>query len=217
MRNWITMLVLTAMTYAGISRSSCADPEPTPHAIIDRALHGAGIFVMKPQLRTITRIYQEPTFIEPHERARIHPSVTAYVESWRVDIGDRVKKGEVLVKLFAPGFQERWETTKALVKLHEKKIELALGDLNTAEADLDVARAKVAEAKLKKGQHDLEVKRWEEQAAKDLEIFYEGYKEMGGVWHFTRLKLRTDESIELELRDLEFPARTEPEAFKKPR
>ena len=49
-----------------------------------------------PRLRTIVRTVGQPSFIEAYERTSIYPKLTAYIEKWIVDIGDKVKKDQVL-------------------------------------------------------------------------------------------------------------------------
>ena len=44
----------------------------------------------------------QPSFVESYERTSIYPKVTGFIEKWNVDIGDKVKKGQVLATLFVP-------------------------------------------------------------------------------------------------------------------
>src|SRR4051812_36533126 len=50
----------------------------------------------EPKVRKITRTVGQPSFIESYERTSIFPKLTGYIEKWNVDIGDKVKKNEVL-------------------------------------------------------------------------------------------------------------------------
>ncbi len=50
----------------------------------------------------------QPSFIEAYERTSIYPKLTGYIEKWIVDIGDRVKKGEMLATLFVPELVEEY-------------------------------------------------------------------------------------------------------------
>src|SRR4051812_39927126 len=60
----------------------------------------------KPEVRTITRIVGQPSFVEAYERTSIYPKVTGYIKKWNVDIGDKVKKGDVLATLYVPELEE---------------------------------------------------------------------------------------------------------------
>ena len=44
-------------------------------------------------VRHIVRVVGQPSFIESYERTSIYPKLTAYIEKWIVDIGDKVKRG----------------------------------------------------------------------------------------------------------------------------
>ena len=58
--------------------------------------------IIRPSIRNIVRVVGQPSFIESYERTSIYPKMTAYIEKWKVDIGDRVKKGDLLATLFVP-------------------------------------------------------------------------------------------------------------------
>ncbi len=60
--------------------------------------------LINPSVRNIAGIVGQPSFIEAYERTSVFPKVTAYIEKWNVDIGDKVQKGDVLATLFAPSW-----------------------------------------------------------------------------------------------------------------
>ena len=49
--------------------------------------------LIHPQRRKIIRIVGQPSFVQSYERTSIYPKLTAYIEKWNVDIGDKVRKG----------------------------------------------------------------------------------------------------------------------------
>ena len=97
--------------------------------------------VIRPTARDIVRIVGQPSFIESYERTSIYPKLTAYIEKWKVDIGDRVKKGDLLATLFVPEIVEDFGTKNATVKLDEERIELARKLVEVADADVKSAEA----------------------------------------------------------------------------
>jgi multidrug efflux pump subunit AcrA (membrane-fusion protein) len=103
--------------------------------------------VIKPQYHKIVRVVGQPSFVESYERTSIYPKVTGYIEKWNVDIGDKVKKGDVLATLFVPELVEDCETKHRTVKLDEERVELALKIVEVAEADVKAAEARLEEAK----------------------------------------------------------------------
>lgn len=121
--------------------------------------------IVRPDTRDIVRSVGQPSFVEAYERTSIYPKLTAYIKSWHVDIGDPVKKDQVLADLFAPDLVEDWkkaasvEFDKKCVKLAETKVQVAGADVQVAEARLKVAKATWEQSKS-------EVTRWESEAAR---------------------------------------------------
>ena len=73
--------------------------------------------------------------------------MNAYIQRWIVDIGDKVKKGDVLATLFVPELVEDHATKKATVALDQERIVLAKVVVQVAQADVDAALARVEEAR----------------------------------------------------------------------
>src|SRR6185312_13755171 len=99
--------------------------------------------LITPKVRNIGRVVGQPSFIESYERTSIYPKLTGYIEKWNVDIGDEVKKGDVLATLFVPELREDWETKKATVKLDKEKVDLAEKIVKVAQADVQAAEARL--------------------------------------------------------------------------
>ena len=72
--------------------------------------------VIMPPIRNIVRVVGQPSFIESYERTSVYPKPSAYIQKWIVDIGDKVKKNDVLATLFAPELVEELVTKKAMAK-----------------------------------------------------------------------------------------------------
>jgi len=116
--------------------------------------------LVTPQKRTIVRVVGQPSFIQSYERTAIYPKVTGYIEKWYVDIGDKVKKGQVLADLFVPEIKEDYETKGATVELDKEKIDLALKIVKVAEADVKAADARLVAAKAILEKFEAQVDRW---------------------------------------------------------
>jgi multidrug efflux pump subunit AcrA (membrane-fusion protein) len=78
-----------------------------------------------------------------------------------VDIGDKVKKGDVLARLFVPELVEDFGTKKATVKLDEERIELAKQVVDVTAADVKAAKARLDEARAILAKYVAEVERWD--------------------------------------------------------
>ncbi len=119
--------------------------------------------VIKPQVRNIVRVVGQPSFIEAYERTSIFPKLTAYIEEWKVDIGDKVKKDQPLAYLFVPELEEDHKTKKATVELDKERVELARKIVDVADADVKAAEARVEEAKAILDKYQAEVDRWDSE------------------------------------------------------
>lgn len=104
--------------------------------------------LIHPEKRTIPRgTIGEASFVEAYQRTSIYAKVDGYIEKWNVDIGDQVKKGDVLATLKAPELNEEWETKKAKVKLAEGRVKLSHRALEVKQAEVKTAEARVTAAK----------------------------------------------------------------------
>jgi multidrug efflux pump subunit AcrA (membrane-fusion protein) len=119
--------------------------------------------LIQPQVRTITRIVGQPSFVEAYERTSIYPKLTGFIEKWNVDIGNKVAKGDVLATLFVPEVREDWETKKDTVKLDEERVDLALKSVKVAEADVQSAKARLDETEKILARFQAQVDRWDSE------------------------------------------------------
>jgi HlyD family secretion protein len=121
------------------------------------------VHVMQPQVRNIVRVVGQPSFIEAYERTSIYAKPTAFIEKWIVDIGDKVKKDDVLATLFVPELVEDHQTKGATVVLDRQRIALAQEVVDVARADVKAAAASLKEAQAILEKYNAQVQRWEAQ------------------------------------------------------
>ena len=119
--------------------------------------------LIRPTIRKIVRVVEQPSFIESYERTSIYPKLTGYIDQWNVDIGDTVKKGQPLATLFVPELVEDFGTKKATAKLDEERLDLAQKVVDVADADVKAARALLAEAQAILASYQAEVDRWDSE------------------------------------------------------
>ncbi|WP_422927174.1 efflux RND transporter periplasmic adaptor subunit [Singulisphaera sp. PoT] len=121
------------------------------------------VSVVAPAVRKITRVVGQPSFVEAYEQTPIYPKVTAYIEKWIVDIGDKVKKGEVLATLFVPEMRQDFESKKADVLVAKARIDLRLKKVDVASAEVKAANARVSEAVSTLDKYKADVARWDSE------------------------------------------------------
>ncbi len=143
---------------AALATAGCGEEEKSHYTSVAEP---PTVRVVQPEVRTITRLVGQPSFIEAYERTSIYPKLTAYIDKWIVDIGDKVKKGDVLATLFVPELVEDFGTKKATVKLDEERVDLASKLVEVAEADVKAAEAQLVEAKAILAKYEAEVDRWD--------------------------------------------------------
>jgi multidrug efflux pump subunit AcrA (membrane-fusion protein) len=111
-----------------------------------------------------------PGRVEAFAQARLYARVGGTVQSWQADIGDRVKKGQVLAQVSAPELEAELKQKAALVAMAEAEDEQGRGGVQVAEAALAQARAGVAEAEaaVKSAAADLKFRQAEAERMKVL-------------------------------------------------
>jgi multidrug efflux pump subunit AcrA (membrane-fusion protein) len=153
-RNCWRFWLLASLACIGCSEQKKAAPSVLEPPVLS-AVH--------PQLRRITRVVGQPSFVQSYERTSIYPKTTAYIEKWNVDIGDQVRRGDVLADLFVPELREEWSTKKATVQFDTERVRVAKKDVKVATAEVAAARARLAEAKAILAKYDAQVERWDVQ------------------------------------------------------
>lgn len=134
----------------------------------------APVTLIRPSIRTIVREVGQPGFVDAYEQTSIYPKMTAYLEKWDVDIGDRVKKGDVLATLFVPELVEDLKTKQADVSLAGELILQAQKGVTVAEADAKAAAADVEQARSNLGTYRAEVDRWQSEVERLTKLTDQG-------------------------------------------
>ena len=173
-----SLLTLTAATFVVgllVADSGCrrqaTEPAstPTPSATaIDRVTAG------KPVRKTLKLITTQPGRIEAFEEAPLFPKLAGYVQEVLVDIGDSVKKDQLLIKLSIPEMLDEVKQMEALVKQSEAEVSQAEAAIKSAEAMAGTAEAKVAQAKAGIGRAVGEYERWKAEHARMTELAAKG-------------------------------------------
>ena len=134
-------------------KSEPAPPAPTMPSVT----------LVSPVRRDIQRIVGQPAFVNAYEQTSIFPKLTGFVEKWDVDIGDKVKKDQVLATLFIPELLEEHRFKKATVLLDRVLVDQAKKIVDAAAGTLQAAVAKVGQARADVGKFEAEVVRWQSE------------------------------------------------------
>jgi RND family efflux transporter MFP subunit len=120
---------------AGCQQSSSGSPEQAPAT----EAPARSVTVVRPERKTIRRAVGQPGFIQAFERTSIVAKIPGYINKWNVDIGARVRKGDVLAELWVPELVSK-------LRLKEEEVEQAKKALAMAQAQVATAQAQVQEA-----------------------------------------------------------------------
>lgn len=110
--------------------------------------------VTKPQREAISRTLTVPGSVEAFEKAKLYAKVAGYLETIHVDIGDRVKKGQVLAVLDVP--EMTMEYAQAEAGLAEAKAQHAKAQADYALQRVMLERSKTLREREAITQQDLD-------------------------------------------------------------
>ncbi|MCX7394964.1 MAG: efflux RND transporter periplasmic adaptor subunit [Planctomycetales bacterium] len=121
------------------------------------------VTLVKAETRNILRTMGQPGFVEAYEQTSIFSKIPGYIETWNVDIGDKVKKNQLLATLFVPELLEEHGFKQATVALDKVLIDQAKRSVDSADGTLQAATAKVVKAKADVGKFEADVVRWQSE------------------------------------------------------
>jgi multidrug resistance efflux pump len=107
--------------------------------------------------RTIIRMTSQPGFIEAYEQTSLFANVQGFVDEWKVDIGEQIRKDQMLAHLFAPDVVAQYEEKQAEIRLRDDEIKVAQQAVQVAEENWNAANAQVEEAKANLGKYEADV------------------------------------------------------------
>jgi len=125
-----------------------AAPEATRAAADEGASPSAGatppVSVTPVVSRTLTRELRLPGELEPYQDVQLHARVQGFVESMTVDVGSRVRRGDIIATIVAPELSaQRSEAEARVQSAMSQRLET---DAQLAAADATYTRLKAASA-----------------------------------------------------------------------
>ncbi|HWE40322.1 MAG TPA: efflux RND transporter periplasmic adaptor subunit [Isosphaeraceae bacterium] len=103
--------------------------------------------VVTPKKGGLERTTVQPGDVRPFEWADLRTRVSGYLKSQKVDIGDHVKKGDVLATIDAPDRVQDFKQAETYVGLKKKQADLARARVKSAEASVVAAKKMIEQAK----------------------------------------------------------------------
>jgi HlyD family secretion protein len=140
--------------------AGCNRPGEAPPAESPSAAEATEVAVAKPQRRTVRRLIAQPGYnIEAFQQTPVYAKIPGYVRKVRFDIGDRVRKGDVLAEVWVPEMEVELRQKEAAVRRADAEVWQARKVLAAAEADVKSAGALVKEAEAGRLRAQAQVKR----------------------------------------------------------
>ena len=126
-----------------------ASSEPAPRSEVEDSQTSTApgrVEVAKPEKGGLERTTTQPGTVIAFESAQLFAKVSGYLKSQVVDIGDRVRQGQVLAEIDAPELLKAVEQARAALEQAKAQVLQANARVLTAEAERDAATAAIKQA-----------------------------------------------------------------------
>lgn len=121
------------------------------------------VSVVKPERMTLRRSVRQPGSIQAYEQTPVFSKLAGYVKKWHVDIGDRVREGDVLAEIWVPEMEVELKQKDAQVQQADAEVTQAKETAVAAEASLRSAEARVKETESSRLRAQAEFQRMKSQ------------------------------------------------------
>jgi RND family efflux transporter MFP subunit len=138
------LLVLAGLLTAGGVAIRPAPAAAPPQVHGEDSPKATVVSVVKPQRGGLQRKVDRGCMFEAFERADVHPGVSGVLKDVKVDIGDQVKKGQVLAEVDAPLLALAVKQAAVGVQQGRGLVREAQARIRTASAEVTAARSAVA-------------------------------------------------------------------------
>ena len=158
----------------------------------------AKVTTVRPERMTIRRVTEQPGQIEAVEVTPMHAKLAGYVRTVSVDIGDRVKKGQVMAELRVPEVEADVKQKQALIGQAKAERKQAEATVEVARAGVATAEAKVTEVQAGIRRTEADVARWNSEFVRIEQLFRER-AQTGSLLDETRNKKNAAEAAREEV------------------
>ncbi len=120
--------------------------------------------VTRPERRTLRRTIEQPARVEAFEQTPVFAKIPGYVQRVNVEIGARVRKGDVLAELWVPELVEQLRQKETLVAQARIEIDQAERALAVSRASVETARSLLNEATAGRKRAASAYERWKSES-----------------------------------------------------
>jgi HlyD family secretion protein len=165
-REAIGLAIVVAAMVVGCDRSSEKKASQSAQGMTT-------VEVVRPQRRTVRRTVGEPGQLEAYEITPINAKVSGYVRRWTVDIGTKVKRGQMLAILSVPELDAEAEQKQAMVEESQANLAQMKASEKVAQANLASAEVKLEEVQAGIKRVDADLSRWQAEYGRVEQLFNE--------------------------------------------
>ena len=126
------------------------------------------------QRKTLTLTTTQPGRIEAFEETPLYAKTAGYVDEVLVDIGDVVRKDQLLLKLAIPELVDDVEQKEALIAQAEAEVKQAAAAVAAASAAAETAQSRIAEMEAGIARAEADRDRWKSEHARIKELAEKG-------------------------------------------
>jgi RND family efflux transporter MFP subunit len=170
----VSLVVLAGGSEPGKAVFGTPDTRPpTEQAASPSAPQPVRVKTIRPAREPLKVTITEPAHVDPYERAGLFAKVAGYLHKVHVDIGDRVKKEQVLAELWIPEMEQERVQKAALVAKAKADLGQAEAAQKAAQAMVSAAQAREQEAISLVAKYDADVVYRQGEHARYLGLFNE--------------------------------------------
>jgi RND family efflux transporter MFP subunit len=126
------------LVIAAVSTVSCTERQGVQaHAAVDKPVSVAAVRAEK---RDLTHDLEVAAEFRPYQEVDLHAKVAGYLKSISVDVGDRVKQGQIIAVLEVPEYAEELAHATASEKRSELDVVRAESEVKRAEAAYEMRK-----------------------------------------------------------------------------
>lgn len=148
------IVAVAGLLVAALAISGC---EPGGAAVGDDNPGQAGADAVRvetvlAETRDLAHTVEMPATVEGFETADLYAKIGGYLAKMHVDIGDQIRQGQELARLWIPEMDKQLKQKQALIEQAEADVAQAEAAVAQSEADLDSTQAALDEAKTERGE-----------------------------------------------------------------
>jgi HlyD family secretion protein len=168
---WVGLAVWTGIAVGFLAGASGCGHKATAKGDGVKNAETLAVATTTPRIETIDRSVVQPGAIMSYEETPIYAKIAGFLEKLNVDIGDKVKKDELLAELWVPEVAEDVRVKAEKIAQGIAAVAQAKEALKVAGANIDTWDAKVKEAVQGLDRANADVERWKHEYEVDYESF----------------------------------------------